>query len=123
MGLSNFMQARVERVEGETSVLQAFGQSFEAQGQGPVGETVEIALRPERIRLSHAGGTGTGVRGELTQAIYHGNASDYTVRLPDGQLLLVRQSNDAPADGSAPLVVGSPVWAHWPRSAVNVLQA
>ncbi|MFP5472513.1 MAG: ABC transporter ATP-binding protein [Gammaproteobacteria bacterium] len=121
MGLGNFVRARLEQAGPQGSVLSAFGQRFEAPASAlPAGSEVEIAVRPERIRLApQAQDTSARVCGRLTQAIYHGHASDYTVQLPDGQQLLVRQESA----GQAPLSVGTEVWAHWQPLAVNILEA
>jgi spermidine/putrescine ABC transporter ATP-binding subunit len=122
MGLSNFVRARVERSGSQGSVLSLFGLAFEAPvAKGAAsGTDVEIALRPERIRIGTATPPepGMAVPGRLTQAIYHGHASEYTVELADGQLLQVRQENGL--DNS--LAVGAQVWAQWPSAAVNILQ-
>jgi ABC-type Fe3+/spermidine/putrescine transport system ATPase subunit len=126
MGLSNFIQAQVLGVDAAGSTLQAFGHAFEAPATGvKVGGSVQVALRPERIRLSpHAPLDSRAVPGQVLQAIYHGSASDYTVRLPDGSLLAVRQGHDTGAAHDAQhLAVGAPVWAQWQRAAVHILQA
>jgi spermidine/putrescine ABC transporter ATP-binding subunit len=121
MGLSNFMRARVESSDADGIVLSALGRSFDAPLSGAcrAGADVEIALRPERILIASQPLDHTArVSGLLKQAIYHGQASDYTVELASGQCLHVRQANAQ----QAPLPVGSQVWAHWSKSAVNILQ-
>lgn len=132
MGLSNFVRAQVLHADDRGSRLQAFGQAFDAPAAVlACGDSVEVALRPERIRLSActqeggapAGGW-AGVQGRVLQAIYHGSSSDYAVRMPDGSVLQVRQGNDG-GDGpdTAHLRVGAEVRAHWQSSAVHILHA
>ncbi|HSV77949.1 MAG TPA: ABC transporter ATP-binding protein [Ramlibacter sp.] len=123
MGLSNFARARVVGTDGGAT-LQALGCSFEAPaGDQPLalGAEVDVALRPERIRLAlQAPAAGARSPGQVTQAIYHGHVSEYVVRLESGELLNVRQENDTA--GGGPIRVGTPVWTHWRPSAVHVLQ-
>jgi ABC-type Fe3+/spermidine/putrescine transport system ATPase subunit len=125
MGLSNFTRARVVDTDGGAT-LQALGCRFEAPvggGELALGAEVEVALRPERIRLARqAPAAGARSPGQVTQAIYHGNASEYVVRLDSGELLNVRQDNDS-EEGGGVIPVGTPVWTHWRPAAVHVLQA
>lgn len=130
MGLSNFVRAQVLRSDDRGSTLQAFGHAFDAPASSfAVGDSVEVALRPERIRISPQAAAdaqqGTvGVQGRVLQAIYHGSASDYAVRMPDGSVLNVRQGNDEGAAHDATrLGVGAEVRAHWQRAAVHILHA
>ncbi|CAN5351707.1 ABC transporter ATP-binding protein [soil metagenome] len=129
MGLSNFVRAQVVGTHDGGCTLEAFGHAFDAPAAAlSVGQPVDVALRPERIRLSATHTTDAagseGVRGQVTQAIYHGSASDYMVRLPDGSMLSVRQGNDQGLSHDAlPFSVGMPVRAQWKRSAVHILHA
>ena len=125
MGLSNFVRAQVVNADERGTTLNAFGRHFEAPAAAVViGESVEVALRPERIRLSaQAPQTEGAVQGHVLQAIYHGSSSDYALRLPDGHVLNVRQGNEqAEMHDAQPFTIGTAVWAQWQRSAVHILQ-
>ena len=59
------------------------------------GEAVELAIRPERIRL--AGGAGENVMdGRVTAVVYQGVQTDLTVEIGGGQRLVVFVPEPAP---------------------------
>jgi ABC-type Fe3+/spermidine/putrescine transport system ATPase subunit len=59
------------------------------------GEAVELAIRPERVRL--AGGAGENVvDGRVTGVVYQGVQTDLTVELGGGQRLFVFVPEPAP---------------------------
>ena len=82
------------------------------------GEAVELAIRPERIRL--AGGEGENVMdGRVTGVVYQGLQTELTVEIGGGQRLLVFVAEPAPAA----LAPGQAVRLHLPPDAFMRLQA
>jgi len=92
MGVPNFLTARVIGAEADGARLTVDGISFDAPAAGglAVGETVEVALRPDRIELDPAP---SGDGATIIDVIYHGLASSYTVALPSGRTLTIRDTN------------------------------
>ena len=81
------------------------------------GEAVELAIRPERIRL--AGGDGENVMdGRVTGVVYQGVQTDLTVEIGGGQRLLVFVAEPAPTA----LAPGQAVRLHLPPDAFMRLQ-
>ncbi|MBE9605493.1 ABC transporter ATP-binding protein [Acetobacteraceae bacterium H6797] len=123
MGLANFMQARVLH-DGGATMLDIMGHRCPAPTPLPA-EMMEvpIALRPERLALSDSqpGEPDGALAGEVTQAIYQGGASSYTIRLAGGALLAAREAADGAFAGPR-FAVGAPVWARCQPGAVHVLK-
>ena len=81
------------------------------------GEAVELAIRPERIRL--AGGDGENMMdGRVTAVVYQGVQTDVTVEIGGGQRLLVFVAEPAPTA----LAPGQAVRLHLPPDAFMRLQ-
>jgi spermidine/putrescine ABC transporter ATP-binding subunit len=82
------------------------------------GEEIELAIRPERIRL--AGGTGENVvEGRITGVVYQGVQTEVTAEIPGGQRLLVFVAEPAPVA----LVPGQVLRLHLPADAFMRLHA
>ncbi|MGH7418086.1 MAG: ABC transporter ATP-binding protein, partial [Candidatus Rokuibacteriota bacterium] len=87
------------------------------------GEEIELAIRPERIRL--AGGAEEGgaeenvVEGRITGVVYQGVQTEVTTEIPGGQRLLVFVAEPAPVA----LVPGQPLRLHLPADAFMRLHA
>jgi putrescine transport system ATP-binding protein len=76
------------------------------------GEAVELAIRPERIRLT--GGAGENVMdGRVTGVVYQGVQTELTVEIGGGQRLLVFVAEPVPAA----LAPGQAVRLHLPPDA------
>ncbi len=85
------------------------------------GQTVWLAIRPERIGLSRErpAGDANTVQGVVDDVAYRGHMSSYRVRLAGGQMLRVTQSNlDRDAD---PISWDEPVFASFSPAATRVL--
>jgi spermidine/putrescine transport system ATP-binding protein len=116
IGLTNFIEGRVREVipaaSGEPSsvtVTTGIGEICCASDQSDVsvGETVTIALRPEKVALMESAGADDSPRdgwsmvgGIVTQAAFLGAQNEYRVRVGDGgsggsqgQEIVVRQQN------------------------------
>jgi putative spermidine/putrescine transport system ATP-binding protein len=82
----------------------------------PVGADVELAIRPERVRL--APGPGHNVLGARVEGlVYQGAQTEVTARLNDGQRVLVFVTEPAPES----LALGQAVRLHLPADAFMVL--
>jgi spermidine/putrescine ABC transporter ATP-binding subunit len=114
IGASSVLRGRAvaaDRVAVATATLRVAG------GRAwPVGADVELAIRPERVRL--AAGPGDNVLDARVEAlVYQGAQTEVTARLEDGQRVLVVVAEPAPM----PLSPGQPVRLHLPPDAFMVL--
>ena len=75
------------------------------------GEAVELAIRPERIRLTGDAGE-NAVDGRVTGMVYQGVLTELTVEIGAGQRLLVFVAEPAPTA----LAVGQALRVHLPRT-------
>jgi len=109
IGASTVLRGRAvaaDRVTVAGGTLQTLG------GGLPVGADVELAIRPERVRL--APGPGDNVlEARIEGLVYQGAQTEVTVRLGDGQRLLVFVSEPA----AVPLALGQTVRLHLPPDA------
>ena len=70
----------------------------------------EIAIRPERVRVSRAGG---GLGGNVVATMVIGPAVQCVVRLEDGQEVLVREQRSGGQQGVEALAEGERVFVSW----------
>ena len=80
------------------------------------GEALELAIRPERVRLA-AGPGDNVVEARIEGLVYQGAQTEVTVRLGDGQRMLVFVVEPAPM----PVTAGQTVHFHLPADAFMVL--
>ena len=81
----------------------------------PVGGTVEVTVRPEKMTLSRARpGEGCALRARVTEVSYLGTSTSYTLATSAGDGVTVYHQNSATADGvdDAP-GRGDEVWVGW----------
>ena len=133
IGDVNLLEARVVGTEGELIRLAcpAAGCEIEA-GRAAVaavpGETVWIALRPEKLTLfAEASALGSGnpvnrVQGEVTDIGYLGDVSTYHIRLGNGTTVRATAANRKRLI-ERPVSWGDPVWVTWEADACVVLKA
>jgi spermidine/putrescine ABC transporter ATP-binding subunit len=123
LGAANVLPARVRGRDGQGTVLEVFGLPVQAACPAPAGDTVLLAIRPERLRiLPAAAPAGNRLAGTVTLSAYAGDALLHTVRLADGTELRV----SAPlADGlaAARLPPEAAVTLSWPPEACILLPA
>jgi putrescine transport system ATP-binding protein len=87
-----------------------------AQASAKPGDTVALALRPEKLRLSAGRPAGDGVNavaGTVFEIGYRGDVSIYKVRLADRSLMKVALANTSARD-KAPFGIDDLVWLSWP---------
>jgi ABC-type Fe3+/spermidine/putrescine transport system ATPase subunit len=80
------------------------------------GEEVELAIRPERVRLAGGPGEGTA-EARIEGLVYQGSLTEVTARLGDGQRVLVFVTEPAPVR----LAPGQIVYLQLPPEAFMVL--
>ena len=76
------------------------------------GAEMELAIRPERVRLA-AGPGDNALAATVESLVYQGAQTELTARLADGQRVLVFVAEPAPC----PLSVGQPIHLHLPADA------
>jgi putrescine transport system ATP-binding protein len=122
LGDVNLIEARVEQVYPKFVTLArgAMRLRVAADAVAP-GATVAVALRPEKIRISHAvpeGAVENGTGGIITDIGYLGTLSIYKVRLDDGLVLKAAAMNEQ-RDAARAVHVNDRVWLSWaPESGV-----
>jgi ABC-type Fe3+/spermidine/putrescine transport system ATPase subunit len=114
IGASTVLRGRAVAADRVTvapgSTLRVVGRAL------PAGGDVELAIRPERVRL--ASGPGDNVlEARIEGLVYQGAQTEVIARLPDGQRMLVFVTEPAPV----PLAVGQTVCLHLPADAFMVL--
>ncbi|XVV09030.1 ABC transporter ATP-binding protein [Actinoplanes sp. CA-131856] len=109
IGTSNIVDGRVERVEGGLALLSYTAQDrvvVPVEGSVRTGDKVEVSIRPEKIDL-HRGVppvTATGgsvLSGTVTEVVYHGTSTNYTVATAAGADFTVFDQNASNADDLA----------------------
>jgi putrescine transport system ATP-binding protein len=116
----------VTMIEGrmaEAGIIEtAVGKLRVAAGAGKQGETVWLALRPEKIRLraEHPVPETNVVSGTIAEVGYRGDMSIYKVRLADRSLMKVAVANTG-ARGQGAYAANDPVWLSWSPDAGVVL--
>jgi iron(III) transport system ATP-binding protein len=84
----------------ERTVVDIWGTRLHARGVGSSGERRSLCLRAENLALA---ANGSGIRGHVTAAAYHGAATLLTVQpdAPDAPELKVEHAGPPPEQGSA----------------------
>jgi spermidine/putrescine transport system ATP-binding protein len=93
IGQTNVFSGTVESANGGRVTLRtASGERIEATAnEAGVGEEVDAAVRPEKIRFGSEGDNTSIAR--IRQIVYLGVSTQYIAELPDGQELLLYQQN------------------------------
>jgi putative spermidine/putrescine transport system ATP-binding protein len=113
IGASTVLRARAiapDRVEVAGAQLRVEGLTLHA------GTDVELAIRPERVRLAAAPGDNV-LDARVDGLVYQGAQTEMTARLGDGQAVLVFVTEPAPAS----LAAGHAVRLHLPADAFMLL--
>jgi iron(III) transport system ATP-binding protein len=94
MGLVNLVPGKVSAAIGGTATIEAAGglKLLVTQTDGfGTGDSVDVSIRPENIRLASPGLSGSGgVRGTITERTFLGNISEYYASLDSGPTLRVQ---------------------------------
>jgi len=126
IGVSNILEGKVVAHDaGALAVELSSGTRVSAtpvEGVG-AGDRLEIAVRPEKIRLSAvAGGSANCLPGTIENVVYLGAVTYYYVQTADARLVVMEQ-NRAPHLASAPSAIGQAVHACWDVASTLVLSA
>lgn len=100
IGETNFIGVDVNQTSGDLAVCQMFdGSIIECKANASVAGITKgkVSVRPERLSLTKK--TKDGLGGIVSQSVYIGTDTQYTVRTSDGNDLVVRAQN---ATGSIP---------------------
>jgi ABC-type Fe3+/spermidine/putrescine transport system ATPase subunit len=94
LGEANFLQGRVVALEpgGQARVTLEIGCDAACRlSQGAVGDTVLLALRPEKITFGSGAEINT-VRGKVLDIVFSGNSTTYRVAVGEQVITLFRQN-------------------------------
>ena len=114
LGEANFLQGSVAAREPNglaRIALQIGGEASCRLSDGQVGQTVLLALRPEKITLGEGGHAGVNaLRGKVLDVVFSGNSTTYRISVGDQVMILFRQNlaQGTVAPGSDVLVSWSP---------------
>jgi iron(III) transport system ATP-binding protein len=92
MGLVNLVPGKVREVSNGAGTVEIAGAIVIAVGAldgVSAGESVDVSIRPENIRL-RAASASTDKTATITNHVFLGNISEYYVTLPSGQVLRVQ---------------------------------
>ncbi|GIH66210.1 ABC transporter ATP-binding protein [Microbispora siamensis] len=116
IGTSNLLSGTVQQVAGDTAVL-ALGASdrilVPADGALSTGATVDLTVRPEKIKIAKEQPEGdlSVVRGTVAEVVYLGTYNSYVVVLGDGAEITVFEQNAH--DSTITAERGDTVWLSW----------
>jgi spermidine/putrescine ABC transporter ATP-binding subunit len=116
IGISNFLSGHVVERQGAALAVQVGDVRLQATGGDGLapGDRVEVAVRPEKIRLSlDPPAQPNVVRGQIDNVVYLGAVTFYYLRLPGDQRLVVMEQNQTPRAPGAGHAVGATVYAGW----------
>ncbi len=114
IGTSNLLSGRVTERSGEEAVISLGSEErLVVPARAVAGQELELTVRPEKIDLGveRPEGTGSRLRGEVTEVIYLGTSTNYNVRTSTGAEVVVFVQNANNANDIA--VRGDSVWLSW----------
>jgi spermidine/putrescine transport system ATP-binding protein len=106
IGTSNIVEGRVARVEDGLAVLD-LGQGERIVAPVPAtvlaGRNIEVSVRPEKVDLHRTPppATGSVIAGTVTEVVYHGTSTNYTVATSAGSDFVVFDQNAHDAEDVA----------------------
>jgi spermidine/putrescine ABC transporter ATP-binding subunit len=96
LGEANFLQGRVTAMEAgglARIALDIGGEASCRLSNGQVGQTVLLALRPEKITLATGGQVGVNaLRGKVLDVVFSGNSTTYRIAVGEQVMILFRQN-------------------------------
>jgi spermidine/putrescine transport system ATP-binding protein len=115
LGQSNLIKGEVTGNDGESLIAELFGQkiSLPKSRSHAVDSSIYAGIRPEKFRISRLDTPVTGnvlSGGQIEDVSYIGVSTQYQVKMPWGQELMVFEQND---DGVAPFDKGDAVNISW----------
>jgi spermidine/putrescine ABC transporter ATP-binding subunit len=131
IGLSNFFQGRVEAIQ-EGHIVVLTDNQFRLwvtppSGQTPyIGDTLHLALRPEKISLSRSRPTGEQniAAAVIKHIVYLGTVTHYYVKTEEGEDLVVYAQNQETLPTHLPFAAGEAIFLSWqPESMLQLEQS
>ena len=112
IGTSNLLTLRVDS-RGDGLVRMNLGEAGSIAAADPGGDaaSLQITVRPEKIKLEPVAGDSCRVDGTIAEVVYLGSTTQMIVELPTGERLAVHRLNDDAA-GRDP-AHGDRVTLHW----------
>jgi spermidine/putrescine transport system ATP-binding protein len=117
IGTSNLLSGTVTHVEGGRAIIEVSPDEriVVPLGDGAVapGSELELTVRPEKIEISTTRPDGRGclLRGQVTEVVYLGTSTNFSVTTTTGADITVFQQNSAAAGDMA--ARGDSVWLSW----------
>jgi spermidine/putrescine transport system ATP-binding protein len=115
IGTSNLLTGKMSRLDGDCGVIEPGpGERIVVPLRGlavALGEDLELTVRPEKIVLSSDPGEACALRGIVTEVVYLGISTSFTVATSTGADMVVFLQNSASA-GAIP-ARGEQVWLGW----------
>jgi spermidine/putrescine transport system ATP-binding protein len=114
IGTSNLLALRVDSADaGLVAMNLGDGERLLARADARPGETVQVTVRPEKIKLGEPAAEGgqARVHGTVAEAVYLGSMTQVIVVLPTGERLVVHRLNDR-LDGDE-VQAGDRIVLHW----------
>jgi spermidine/putrescine transport system ATP-binding protein len=126
IGISNFLEGRVVAVDAGGVAVELTG-AIRVQAASPdrlaLGDRVEIAVRPEKIRLAEAAPPiGNTLPGRVESVVYLGAVTYYHLRVPGDVRLTVMEQNQEGRAASGGRAIGQTVYATWDPASTLVLR-
>ena len=115
IGTSNIIEGLVERIDGSFAVLATDGQGrvLVPVDSPAVGQHIELTVRPEKITLRREpAADGCALPGTVTEVVYLGTSTNFTVTTAGGTEMVVYVQNAATPDTG--MDCGERVWLCWP---------
>ena len=121
MGRSNLLPGTVVARHGDRVTVDFAGMQAGASGAGlPMGSTVAVMIRPEKVAIQAAVANSSGMTGIIKNAVYLGSVVHFDIELASGPTVQVMRQN--PTDPAlAGLSTGTRVAVTIPAEAVYVL--
>ena len=114
IGTSNVLSGTVVHAEPGRAVIEPGpGERIVVTQDVSAGDEIELTVRPEKIdvRPNPPEGDGCAVRGTVTEVVYLGMFTNYSVRTSTGAEVVVFVQNVSSADDVA--TRGDSVWLSW----------
>jgi spermidine/putrescine transport system ATP-binding protein len=117
IGTSNLLAGSLARVTGGQGVIEVSPDERiivpARRSELTAGQEVELTVRPEKIELAAGPGPagGCALRGTVTEVVYLGTSTSFSVHTTTGADVVVFQQNSASAD--TPVGRGDEVWLTW----------
>jgi len=116
IGDANLVKGTLKRTDERLAALRLGGVEFALPHRGATDGEVNVAIRPEAVRLRPADGTDAPLLGTILKAAYLGSHMEYTVGSVIGELFVVDSGGVA-----APFIVGARVSIGFTSHGVTVV--